>query len=122
MVMPAAPQPSTPLVGKESHPPRPELLKPETQGSPQAILVTLYRGVLKLVQSLTAVLLRKNHTLREYAQECAPKLGPLAAYFQELTDLIEKALYARKRPEQADAVRGTKLTRKLFEGIEHESS
>lgn len=122
MAAPAVPQPSSALVGKESHPPQPELLKPEPEGSPQSILVTLYRGVLRLVQMLTAVLLRKNHTLREYAQECAPKLGPLAGYFQELTDIMEKALYARQRPEQADAVRGTKLTRKLLEEVDHENS
>jgi len=122
MAVPTAPQPSPALVVRESHPPQPEPPELQAQGSPQAILITLYRGVLRLVQELTAVLLRKNNTLREYAQECAPKLGPLAGYFQELTVIVEKALYARQHPGQEDAIRGTKLTRKLIEGVEDENS
>ena len=118
MAAPAAPQPSPALVVRESHPPQPELLKPETQGGLQAILVTLYRGVLRLVQGLTAVILGPSYTLREYVQECAPRLGLLAGYFQDFTMIIEKLLYSQYRPSEKDVKYSRQLVDKIEEATE----
>lgn len=114
------PQPVPALVRTESPPRQAKPAQPEARGAPDAVLIALYRGVLKLVQRLTAVVLRPSHTLREFAQECAPRLGPLAGYFQEFTLMIERLLYSRHHPSQADAARGWELSRRLEEGTKGE--
>ena len=90
--------------------PQAEPAQDEPRGSPGAILIAIYRGVLKLVQRLTAVVLRPSHTLREFVQECAPGLGPLTGYFQELTLVIEKLLYSQYRPTEKDVRDGRQLS------------
>ena len=94
-----------------------EVSEPDVTGSPRSILLALYRGVLRLVQTVTSVLLQPSQTLREFARECAPRLGPLAGYFQEFTLIIERLLYSRHHPGEADAASGEELSQRLREGV-----
>ena len=94
-----------------------EVSEPEVTGSPRSILLALYRGVLRLVQTVTSVLLQPSQTLREFTRECAPRLGPLAGYFQEFTLIIERLLYSRHHPGEADAARGEELSQRMRKGV-----
>ena len=120
-VMPPAPGLSPALVKRDT-PPRSKMPGLEARGGPGEVLLTLYRGVLRMIQTLTAVVLRPSHTLREFAHECAPKLGPLAGYFQEFTLIIERQLYARHQPGEAEAARGKELSQRLTEGAKGEDT
>jgi hypothetical protein len=111
------PQPAPVLVRRGSPLPQAAVPVPEGRGSPRTILLALYRGVLRLVHRVTAVVLRPSHTLREYAQECTPGLGPLAGYFQEFTSIMEKLLYSRYLTGKAEAARGGELNKRLKEGL-----
>ena len=93
--------------------PQAEPAQDEPKGSPGTILIAIYRGVLKLVQWLTAVALRPSHTLREFVQECAPGLGPLTGHFQEFTLTIEKLLYSQYKPTNKDFNDGRQLSDRL---------
>jgi len=114
-ITPATPRPSPPLVQKESHQLPPEPLKLGEQGRPESTLVALYRTVLKLVQGLTAMILGPSYTLREYAQACAPRLGLLAGYFQDLTMMVERLLYSQYSLSQRDIKYGRQLADKIEE-------
>jgi hypothetical protein len=117
------PQPAPVLVRRGSPPPLQAAVPvPEGRGSPRTILLALYWGVLRLVQRVTAVVLRPSHTLREYAQECTPGLGPLAGYFQEFTSIMEKLLYSRYPTGKAEAARGGELNNRLKEGLTGEDA
>ena len=61
-----------------------------------------YRVALKLVQSITKLILTPHQTLREYGQEASNTLGPAGKYFMELTYLIEKRLYGKRQPDASD--------------------
>ena len=111
------PQPAPVLVRRGSPLPQAAVPVPEGRGSPRTILLALYWAVLRLVQRVTAVVLRPSHTLREYAQECTPGLGPLAGYFQEFTSIMEKLLYSRYLTGKAEAARGGELNKRLKEGL-----
>jgi len=89
--------------------------QPEAPVAPVSILLALYRQVLRLVQSITTMMLRPNQTLREFAQETAPRLGPLAGYFREFTLMIERALYSKHPTREGDVARGQELSKKLEE-------
>ena len=110
------PDPVPALVKKES-PPRPVILEPEANGTPGSILLTLYRGILRLVQETTALVLSPYHTLREFARESAPGLGVFGGYFQEFTAMIERLLYSRHHLTEADAARAREINRRLKEGV-----
>jgi hypothetical protein len=116
------PRPAPAAVRTESPPPRGGILEPEVGGGPPAVLLAVYRGVLRLVQRATAVALRPRHTLREFAQECTPGLGPLAGYFQEFTLMIERLLYSRHRPGEGEAAHGRELSQRLKEGLRDEDT
>ena len=81
-----------------------------------SILIALYRQVLRQIQKITSMMLRPNQTLREFAQETAPRLGPLAGYFKEFTLMIERALYSKRPPKEEDVARGQELSKRLQEG------
>ncbi|MDP2954455.1 MAG: hypothetical protein Q8O76_14220 [Chloroflexota bacterium] len=117
-----APQVAPPLVRSESPPLVTEVTEPGATGSPRAILLALYRGVLRLVQAMTSVVPQSSHTLREFSRECAPRLGPLAGYFQEFTLIIERLLYSRHHPGEAEAARGEELSQRLREGVRGEDT
>ncbi len=120
--VPPAPEPAPALVKRDTPSLRSEMPGLEARGGPGEVLLTLYRGVLRMMQALTEVVLRPSHTLREFAQECAPRLGPLAGYFQEFTLIIERHLYSRHRTGEAEAARGRDLSQRLTEGVKGEDT
>jgi hypothetical protein len=69
-----------------------------------------YRIALKLVQSITKMMLKPHQTLREYGKEASTALGPAGKYFMELTYLIEKRLYGRRQPDASDVQKSQDLT------------
>ncbi|HEX77926.1 MAG TPA: DUF4129 domain-containing protein [Dehalococcoidia bacterium] len=115
-------QPAPALIGEEGAGPGADMFKAMAKGSPEAILLTLYRRVLGLILGITAVALRPHHTLREFARQCAPYLGPLAGYFQEFTALVERLLYSRHRLGEEEATRGRQLSQSIEEGLKGESA
>jgi hypothetical protein len=68
-----------------------------------------YRIALKLVQSITKMMLKPHQTLREYGKEASTALGPAGKYFMELTYLIEKRLYGRRQPDASDVQKSKDL-------------
>lgn len=104
------------LVKKES-PPRLGILDPGANGTPDPILLNLYRGILRLVQEATALVLSPYHTLREFARESAPGLGVFGGYFQEFTAMIERLLYSRHRLTETDTARAREISQRLKEGV-----
>ncbi len=111
-------------VTMRTEPPRQKamLALQETPAGPRAMLLAVYREMLRLIQGATAVGLGPSRTLREFAQECGPRLGPLAGYFRELTLMVEKLLYSRQGAGQAEAARSTELGQKLKEGLKREGN
>lgn len=94
----------------------------ETATGPGAVLLAVYREALRLVQGVTSIALGPSRTLREYAQECGPRLGPLAGYFRDLTMMVERLLYSRHEVVSSEAERSAELGRTLKEGLEREST
>jgi hypothetical protein len=74
-----------------------------------------YRIALKLVQRLTQAILKPQQTLREYARQSNPALGPAGKYFLELTYIIERKLYGKGQPSKADAEKSQQLARSMQE-------
>ena len=72
-----------------------------------------YRIALRLVQSITKLILAPHQTLREYGQEASNKLGPAGKHFLELTYLIEKRLYGKRQPDASDIQKSKDLTREI---------
>jgi hypothetical protein len=93
-------------------------------GQPQAIseraeaggtLGYWYRLALKAVQRITNLVLRPGQTLREYARETGPRLGRAGQPFRDLTELMERSLYAPWQPGREDLEKGEKLSRQVAE-------
>jgi len=61
-----------------------------------------YRVALRLVQSITKMMLKPHQTLREYGKESSAALGPAGKYFMELTFLLEKRLYGNRKSDAGD--------------------
>jgi hypothetical protein len=61
------------------------------------------------------MVLQPSHTLREYAHECAPGLGPLAGYFHDFTGVVEKLLYSQYGCSEKDVNYGRQIAVKLEE-------
>jgi hypothetical protein len=72
-----------------------------------------YRIALRLVQSITKLILAPHQTLREYGQEASNKLGPAGKHFLQLTYLIEKRLYGKRQPDASDIQKSKDLTREI---------
>ena len=71
----------------------------ESAGPPEETANSIsywYRIALKLVQSITKMMLKPHQTLREYGKEASTALGPAGKYFMELTYLMEKRLYGKR--------------------------
>lgn len=80
---------------------------------PSSSILNWYRLVLKLVQTITRAILKPQQTLREYARENSPELGPLGKYFIEFTFLIEKLLYSTYKPSGEDIKRSQQLSQSI---------
>ncbi|MBI2854965.1 MAG: DUF4129 domain-containing protein [Chloroflexi bacterium] len=91
----------------------PEPIVPEAQGtrSHRDVMLGLYRRTLQFVQRVTSVVLRPSHTLREYADDCAPRLGPLGGRFREFTLMIERLLYSRHGAAEPEVLRAGDLNK-----------
>jgi hypothetical protein len=72
-----------------------------------------YRIALKLVQTVTKVIIKPQQTLREYCKEASPALGPLGRYFLELTYLLEKRLYSKLPPDASDVEKSRQLVMEI---------
>lgn len=79
--------------------------------------LNLYKGVLALIQAASGQMLQSYQTLGEFAVEAGPKLGLLAAYFQEFTRIIERQLYSNRANDDGDTERAKELSRTLTTGI-----
>jgi hypothetical protein len=79
------------------------------------LVIDLYERFLGLLQGLTGIALRPESTLREFAAQCAPVLGPGQKYLERLTRLIERALYSRYDPETSDLEAGQELIHQVEE-------
>ena len=80
-----------------------------------------YRIALKLVQSITKMLLKPHQTLREYGKEASTGLGPAGKYFMELTYLLEKRLYGNRKPDTGDIQKSQDLTLEIQKETGRES-
>jgi hypothetical protein len=69
-----------------------------------------YRVALKMVQSITKMMLKPHQTLREYGKEASTGLGPAGKYFMELTFLLEKRLYGNRKSDAGDIQKSQDLT------------
>jgi hypothetical protein len=69
-----------------------------------------YHIALKLVQSITKMMLKPHQTLREYGTETSAAMGPAGKYFMELTYLLEKRLYGNRKSDTGDIQKSKDLT------------
>lgn len=119
---PQPPRPAPIMVTAEEDGRRDGISGLAQRGSPGYALLRLYRNILRLIQGMTSALLKPSQTLREFAAQCAPLLGPLAGHFQEFTGLVERLLYSRHGLGEAEAARGKELGQNLEEGLRREST
>jgi hypothetical protein len=80
-----------------------------------------YRNAVKLVQRLSSIIFKPELTLREYAAQIRNKFGPLGKYLYDFTLIIEKLLYSRHTPEQAELENGRELSEKIERESGHEN-
>ena len=96
LILPAPLSPSKSVISPKA---------PENAGAPEETANSVsywYRIALKLVQSITKMMLKPDQTLREYGKETSNALGPAGKYFMELTYLLEKRLYGNPKPDTSD--------------------
>ena len=91
----------------------------ESSGNP---IFDLYRLALKLVTTITRVVLKPQQTLREFARENSQALGPLSRHFNEFTALVEKLLYSRHKQSPEDLRKSQELYTSLEKESRHEDS
>lgn len=92
-----------------------------TPANAGSILVTLYKGVLTLVQAAAGLVLQPCQTLGEFALEAGSKLGNLAVFFHEFTRIVERHLYSKHSTAGTDTIRAKELGRTIMTGIKHEN-
>ena len=79
-------------------------------------IVEWYARTLKLIEKITAAILKPHQTLREYAEENSPKLGLLNKLFLDFTLFVEKILYSDHKPTEEDAA----VSRRFSDSIRNE--
>jgi len=84
---------------------------------PRGRILSWYTLILRLAQQFARVVLKPQHTLREFVAEAGKALGPLAGYLMEFTRVVEKLLYSRSKPTEADVIRSEQLRRRLQDGL-----
>jgi len=84
------------------------------------LIFELYRRLLGLIQDFTSIGLKPNLTLREFASQCAPLLGPAQKYLNQFTSLIERLLYSKHSPEPADLEKGLELGGMIEGSLKHD--
>ena len=74
-----------------------------------------YRRAVNLLGRITSALLGPQQTLREFARENGRVLGAAASYFTELTAMVERQLYSKHSPTEADVETSRQLSVKMEE-------
>lgn len=87
---------------------------------PRQLTFELYRRLLRLLQDFTSIVLKPHLTLREFATQCAPLLGPAYKYLDQFTRLIERLLYSKHVAEPADLEKGQELSKSFEESLTHD--
>ena len=90
--------------------------------TPRQNILRRYKVILQILQKVTSTIITPQKTLREFARESSPKLGPLSKYFLELTAMVERLLYSSHQPTQADSSRSAELKDDIEKGIKSETS
>jgi len=86
------------------------------------LVFEFYRRLLRLIQDFTSIVLKPNLTLREFANQCAPFLGPAHRYLDQFTSLIERLMYSKHSPEPADMKKGLELGGMIEGSLKHDST
>jgi hypothetical protein len=90
-------------------------------GEPRSRIVGWYRRVVKLLLQLFHLVFGPSQTLREFSRELSPRLGPVAGFFEELTRLVERAVYSSHNPTDEEAKHSEEISRQVerrVKGIE----
>jgi hypothetical protein len=90
-------------------------------GEPRSRIVGWYRRIVKLLLQLFHLVFGPSQTLREFSREVSPRLGPVAGFFEELTRVVERAVYSSHNPTDEEAERGEEISRQVerrVKGIE----
>ncbi|MCL0063693.1 DUF4129 domain-containing protein [Dehalococcoidia bacterium] len=86
-------------------------------GEPGSRIVGWYRRVVRLLLQVFHLVFSPSQTLREFLREVSPRLGPAAGFFEELTWLVERALYSPRKPTEEEAGRGEEISRQVERGV-----
>ncbi|MCL0078949.1 DUF4129 domain-containing protein, partial [Dehalococcoidia bacterium] len=86
-------------------------------GEPGSRIVGWYRRVVRLLLQVFHLVFSPSQTLREFLREVSPRLGPAAGFFEELTRLVERALYSPRKPTDEEAQRGEEISRQVERGV-----
>jgi hypothetical protein len=84
---------------------------------PRVRIFSWYTLILRLAQQFARVVLKPQHTLREFVAETGQALGPLAGYLMEFTHMVEKLLYSHSKPTETDVTHSEQLRRRLQDGM-----
>ncbi|MDP6632415.1 MAG: DUF4129 domain-containing protein, partial [Dehalococcoidales bacterium] len=84
-------------------------------GGPRDGIFYWYRRAVNLLGRITSALLGPQQTLREFARENGRVLGAAARYFTELTAMVERQLYSKHSPTEADVETSRQLSIKMEE-------
>ncbi len=79
-------------------------------------IIEWYTITLKLIEKITATILKPHQTLREYAEENSAKMGLLNKLFLDFTLFVEKILYSDYKPTEQDAA----VSRRFLDSIRNE--
>ena len=82
-------------------------------GEPRSQIVGWYRRVVKLLLQFFNLAISPSQTPREFLREVSPRLGPAAGFFEELTRLVERAIYSPRKPTGEEAQRDEEISRQV---------
>ncbi len=110
---PLAPSPVAPAPARAGYISAEEL----PTGGPGKRIVGWYQRVVRLLVTVLGLGFGPSHTLREFLREATPRLGPVAALFEELTRFVERILYAGHQPTDKEAKRVEEISREVEENV-----
>jgi hypothetical protein len=93
----------------------------ELKGEPRIRVFSWYILVLRLAQRVARVMLKPQHTLREFVRETQKTLGPIAGYLLEFTKIVERLLYSKHQVSERDVESSQQLTRQIQAGFKNEN-
>ena len=77
--------------------------------TPAGRLLLGYRWTIRLIVNSTGQIFHPQWTLREFAREVAPLLGPAAGFFDRLTEMVEKLFYSGHNVTDVEVEEGKQL-------------